>query len=621
LLGTVILHACAGAEFMTPSEDTARRIASLGLSGSLLFLAIFIFSGAFILPPAIMTIAAGVIWPFDTAFGIGLAGCMATAALGFYMSRYVARDLCSRFIPSRLEAYDERLRKHGLQTTIILRLLFFLFPPVSWMLGISKLRGRDYLAGTFIGILPGVALYTYVGSGLIPWLLADPLPRIPAVALSLSGAVGGAMVTGRLLKARRGPNDLGPALSVELMARSVLHYLNSTVRTFWPPKPHTRPPSLKRCLVMLVFIPAFALLEGAHWIALWLDELLYPSYRGIALRSPVFITGVPRSGTTLLHRVMAEDDRMFTTPRLWEMLFAPAICQKKAIGLAARADRLAGRPAAKAFSRLERLVAHGLDDIHALSLKQPEEDFLLLLPVLSCYLLVAPFPHDKAISDLGFFDENLPEDKKRMVMRFYRGMLQRHMYHHGPELTFLSKNASFAPMIRSLMAEFPDARIVVCIRSPHSTVPSQISAMKGAWTLFGNPVDSELFRERWVKLLEYYYKHLDETLASGNGQNIRCVEMSALTSRLDQVVSDLYARFGLHPAEAYRSRLAELARASRTYRSRHVYSLSDYGLDETAINARFQAHWSALRDYAGYPEGEEKREHTPTPTQSDETSR
>jgi hypothetical protein len=54
---------------------------------------------------------------------------------------------------------------------------------------------------------------------------------------------------------------------------------------------------------------------------------LFPAFRRQQIRQPVFVLGVPRSGTTFLHRALAAD-AAFTTTRTWELLFAPSLCQR-----------------------------------------------------------------------------------------------------------------------------------------------------------------------------------------------------------------------------------------------------------------------------------------------------
>ena len=84
---------------------------------------------------------------------------------------------------------------------------------------------------------------------------------------------------------------------------------------------------LQRLLVVALALPPFACLQLLHWIGFALDEILFRGYRDIEIRQPTFVLGVPRSGTTFLHRLLAHDPQ-FTTFSTWECFFAPSISER-----------------------------------------------------------------------------------------------------------------------------------------------------------------------------------------------------------------------------------------------------------------------------------------------------
>ena len=85
---------------------------------------------------------------------------------------------------------------------------------------------------------------------------------------------------------------------------------------------------LKRLLIFIPGVPLFWCLQMVHWFGMMLDALLFPSWKSTKIDSPVFITGIPRSGTTFLHRTLAQDKR-FTSTSMWELLFAPSISEQQ----------------------------------------------------------------------------------------------------------------------------------------------------------------------------------------------------------------------------------------------------------------------------------------------------
>lgn len=587
-----------------------------GWGAAVVFCIAFISGGSLGVPPAIFVVAAGLLWPFWPALGLSLAGGMAAATFGYFLSRYIARDFCQRHIPRRVRRYNERLRQQGLKTVIMLRLVFYLFPPVSWMIGLSRIRVRDYFLGTLIGALPGTVLYTIVGDGWIPWLVKQQ-PRIIATIIGgiLLAIIGGFVLHWQFVNKRKDstqgvetPSDADQCqanmrantspVSFSLFLQSVWTFCRLGVRAFFPPGPYRKPPAPKRCAVLLLFLPAFGLLQLVHWVAFWCDEFLFPEYRQIEPEGPLFVVGIPRSGTTFLHRVLARDDAAFTTFELWQLLFAPAICERKCVLALAQLDRRLGAPFGRLLNWGARFFTGGLDDVHKLSLREPEEDFLLLMPVLACYILVVVFPFAQEIQNLRKFDMAFSAKDRKRVMAFYRAMLQRHLYVEGRDRLVLSKNVSFTPMLKSLTETFPECRIVACVRDPNEAVASQVSAMEASWRAFGIEMKPQIFQERWIELMKHYYEYLGSILTRLATHRTFCLEMKGLRENTARAVRDIYDHFGYSMSADFAEKLREQSRASRTYRSRHDYSLAEYGISEETICSEFTESWQVLKEIA-----------------------
>lgn len=591
-------------------------VTSGGWGAATVFCIAFVSGGSLGVPPAIFVVAAGLLWPFWPALGLSLAGGMAAAAFGYLLSRYIARDFCQRHIPRRVRRYNEQLRQQGLKTVIMLRLVFYLFPPVSWMIGLSRIRVRDYFLGTLIGALPGTVLYTLVGDGWIPWLVKQPPGVIATIIGGILLVISGVFVLHwQFVKIRkRSTPEVEVAtvanqpqtkmranaspVSFSLFLKSAWTFCRLGVRAFFPPPPYRKPPAPKRCAVLLLFLPAFGLLQLMHWVAFWCDEFLFPGYRRIAPEAPLFVVGIPRSGTTFLHRVLARDDAAFTTFELWQLLFAPAICERKCLLAVARLDRRLGAPFGRLLNWGVRFFTGGLDDVHKLSLREPEEDFLLLMPILACYILVVVFPFAPEIQNLCKFDVAFSDKDRKRVMAFYRAMLQRHLYVEGNDRVILSKNVSFTPMLKSLTETFPECRIVACVRAPNEAVASQVSAMEASWRAFGIEMKPQVFQERWIELMKHYYKYLGNILTRLAPQRTFCLEMKTLRENTAKAVHDIYHHFGYSMSKDFAGKLREQSRVSRGYRSRHDYSLAEYGISEKTIGAEFTASWQVLKGKA-----------------------
>src|SRR5207237_8156810 len=96
-----------------------------------------------------------------------------------------------------LDNLDVRLAKNGLQTVLLLRLFLFMAPGTNWVLGISRLRFRDYAIGTMIGTLPLAVLLNCWGGKIATadslWVLAEPEILVPGLLVILLVAAGSLM--------------------------------------------------------------------------------------------------------------------------------------------------------------------------------------------------------------------------------------------------------------------------------------------------------------------------------------------------------------------------------------------------------------------------------------------
>ncbi len=355
-------------------------------------------------------------------------------------------------------------------------------------------------------------------------------------------------------------------------------------------------PGWRRILIMLVFLPILFVFMTTHWIAFWLDTFFFPGYKSIRVKRPLFIVGVPRSGTTALHRILAGDKHQTTWFTMWELLFAPAIIERKVIHAFAAIDKKIGRPMVRLIEWATRRAAGDMNAVHKFSMTDPEEDFLLFVPVLACFILTVAFPDVKSISDLARFDEAVPPSKKKQLMAFYKSMLQRHLYVHGPNCRLLSKNVSFTPMLRSLLNTFPDARVIICTREPSKAIPSQISAIEPSWKFFGNDASTEAFRQRWIDLMRHYYHHIREVLMELPPEKAQLVRMQDMKNRLDEIITNIYHAFAFEISPGFCKHLAREAEKSRLYKSKHKYKQSDYDIDPDEIEKTFAPLFDEGRD-------------------------
>jgi len=227
-----------------------------------------------------------------------------------------------------------------------------------------------------------------------------------------------------------------------------------------------------------------------------------------------------------------------------------------------------------------------MDDVHPLSLDAPEEDFLVLLPAMQCFILITLFPNAEWLWRTARLDREVSDEKRARLMQFYADCVRKHLYVCGTEKLFLSKNASFSGSPESLLTVFPDACFFTCSRDPVATVPSQLSSIEPALRLAGFDGVPVATRDRLLALMAFYYRHLDQ-FAAAHPARVVPVTNEDLHQRLAQTVLAGYRRLDLPVRPEFEEDLAAADHRSRSFQSGHRYRAADYGLTSAGIRQRF----------------------------------
>jgi hypothetical protein len=189
------------------------------------------------------------------------------------------------------------------------------------------------------------------------------------------------------------------------------------------------------------------------------DRHNWPRISKEAIVAPLFIVGLPRTGTTLLHGLLAQDHDAFSTPTTWEVMFPsppPSLGQK---GRIKRAKRRLG-----AF----HLLAPEFQKIHPISAHLPQE----CIAIMSHTFMSDQFG---AMYNIPAYESWLKRQDKRPVYQFHRQFLQ-HLQYGRPARRFVLKAPHHMLSIEALFATYPDA-LVVQTHLKNSSLPAKPFAM------------------------------------------------------------------------------------------------------------------------------------------------
>ncbi len=339
--------------------------------------------------------------------------------------------------------------------------------------------------------------------------------------------------------------------------------------------------SVRHACFVSIFTVLFLLLRGIVWSVRLLDRILFPGYRKQAIKNPIYIVGNPRSGTTFTHRLISHD-RQFSYIRLYQTIF-PAVTFYRAFTGLGRLDRIFGSP----FTRLVNMISHrgfkGWDKIHKTGPKEAESDEMLFVYAMLSPLLGLLFPFLGSLEEAVFADR-IPTRERHRLMAYYKDCLQRHMYATGPDKILLEKVALIAGRLGSIIEAFPDIRIVHLIRHPYQCIPSLVSMFYVPWTTLAPQFERDSQASRDVARMAFeYYRYILKLKKTLPEDQFIDVYYEDLVADPEATVERIYQKFHLDMSLEYREILRQEARKARKYKSKHSYSLEEYGLTKEMV--------------------------------------
>lgn len=159
--------------YLTP-QQFQRIIRDAGALGPALLM-IFCFAGTCIFIPGTVFIGIGVAMygPLN-GFACVWPGTLAGAAASFLVARTLGRDFISSIIGDRLRKYDDLIERNGFKAVLFLRLMCVPFAPMNYGMGLTKVRFRDFLFGTAVGITVTIFVIAFfIGSLREIWISGE----------------------------------------------------------------------------------------------------------------------------------------------------------------------------------------------------------------------------------------------------------------------------------------------------------------------------------------------------------------------------------------------------------------------------------------------------------------
>jgi hypothetical protein len=325
--------------------------------------------------------------------------------------------------------------------------------------------------------------------------------------------------------------------------------------------------------------------SATHWDAVrFLSNLLLlqdafvrdPQILEQPVAQPIFITGLPRSGTTFLHRLMLTDPQN-RAPLVWETIYPSPASGSRLERIARVASQL------KAFN----WIAPGFQALHPLEATSPQECSEITAHVFRSLRFDTTY-HIPSYRDWLDADvvHNLP------AYRFHKRFLQYLQHQNGRATQWVLKCPEHLFAIEVIRMVYPDARIVFVHRDPVKVLLSQSQLTEVLRRPFTRQLDTQalglLESRRWHDGAQRMVAIGDD---AGFPDPVCHVHHMDLISDPVSTVDAVYRHFGMalspHVATAIDDYVT--AKPKGGY-GQHSYHFEDHGLHEQQERARFRPY-------------------------------
>ena len=305
--------------------------------------------------------------------------------------------------------------------------------------------------------------------------------------------------------------------------------------------------------------------------------ILNPEIVHEKIEAPVVIVGLPRTGSTMTHRLLAADPNH--TAMLWWEGRYPAMLNGESKGDPRERMNL-GKAEVEAVMQAspEALTIHPWD------YKGADEEILLLehtffstvpesfmrLPSYSKW--VESQDHIHAYAQLKIMLQYLQwqnpgRESKRWVLK---------SPHH---LGFIDK----------LLEVFPDAKVIQTHRDPHKTVPSFCSMCANLFEPLTNSYDKNEIGEHWANKLAKVLNHCMR-ISNTNAKNFINLEFNKMIKDPIAEMNEVYNFIGEDFSDQAENAMKAWKEENKHEMGAHQYSLEEFGLQSSFIDINFEKY-------------------------------
>jgi hypothetical protein len=293
------------------------------------------------------------------------------------------------------------------------------------------------------------------------------------------------------------------------------------------------------------------------------------------------VVGLPRTGSTMLHRMLSSAPGM-TGVKWWEAQnYAPFPGEE-------RGQPDARREAAKHYLAYMLEHAPELMSIHPMSIDQSDEELIILGLLFSSTMI-------EGMYHVPTYARWLVENSRTRCYADLKEILQSLQWQDPARrgAKWVLKTPGHLMALDGVLDTFPEAKIVMTHRDPVQTVPSYCSMMTTLYHM-GSTVDRERIGAFWEKRLAELLDLFMSVRAKVGPDNFIDVRYTDTTTKPVEEGKRVLAEAGIAVTPEIEAGMAEWVEANkREDRAPHRYALEDFGLTRELVERDFAEYRAA----------------------------
>jgi Sulfotransferase family len=307
------------------------------------------------------------------------------------------------------------------------------------------------------------------------------------------------------------------------------------------------------------------------------EELRTPEILQQPIDRPLFITGMPRSGTTFLQSLLMAD-KTNRAPRVWQ-----AIHPYPPLGLGRRPDRRRQQVARQL--RMFGILSPGFRSMHPIDADSPQECSEIAAHVFAS-------PRFEATYSIPSYQSWLAEVGHLDGYRFHKRFLQHLQHQEGSAVRWVLKCPDHVHTLDALRAVYPDARIVFVHRDPVQVLLSVTRLTEVLRKPFTRHIDRMAIgrhdHEYWHAAALAMMQAADEEPFA---EPIFHIRHEDLVDDPTGTVEALYRHFGLALSDETKSHITGiLEEVPDGGYGRNQFDPDTYGIDFASVRSDFAAY-------------------------------